>query len=113
MVGGDADVGGAVVHELQDRAQDTAHSGNLFAVGIAMGRSAEEMPKQLVGAVDEMDLHVGPESVTGTPASARALRRKDRSASLSVSSSAASYSALACSTRPSRRRKSARTACSK
>src|SRR5579863_2958843 len=100
MVGGDADMCGAVINELQHRAQDTAHGGYFLALGIAMGWSAEEMPEELVGAVDEMDLHFGPESFTGAPAVARALRRKARSASLSVSSSAASYSAAASSIRP-------------
>ena len=64
MIRRHADVGRTVGQHLEDRAQDATRRGDLHASLVAMRRCAEEVAEQLVGAVDQVDLHGGIESVT-------------------------------------------------
>ena len=75
MVGGHTDVRRPLPEQLQDRADDAPDGRDLLAGRGAVWGGAEEVAEQLVGAVDEVDLHGGPESVTaGGPAAATRAR---------------------------------------
>jgi hypothetical protein len=50
-------VGDTVAEQTQHRRQDTAHRGDLPALGVDVGWDAVEVAKQLVGSVDEVDLN--------------------------------------------------------
>ena len=57
VIGGDADVRGAAVDHAEHRRQHAAHGADLAAVGFARRRDGEEVPEQLVRAVDEVNVH--------------------------------------------------------
>ena len=57
MIRGDADVCRAVVEQLHDQAQDAADGRGVLARRVDCGRQRVEVPEQLVGAVDEDDVH--------------------------------------------------------
>ena len=112
MVGGDAHVRRALAQELQHGADHPPDGGNLLAGRIAVRRRPEEVAEQLVGPVDEVHLHDGPESVIDPAAAAATGTERERSARPRCRSAprAASYAAAASERRPSRRSRSARTA---
>ena len=57
MVGGDAEVGGALFDHLEDGGKDATDGGDLHAVLVLHGREGVKVAEELVGAVDEVDLH--------------------------------------------------------
>ena len=67
VVGGDADVGGAVLEQLEHRAGDPAGRRHLPAVVGEVGRQGEVVAEQLVGAVDEVDVHRPHRGTDGRP----------------------------------------------
>ena len=59
VVRGDTDVRGAALEHPQHRPQHTTCGRDLAALSRDMRRDAEVMAEQLVGAVKEVDVHVG------------------------------------------------------
>ena len=57
VVGGDADVGRALLEELQDREDDAPGRADVDPVGRSVLGHREVVAEQLVGAVDEVGLH--------------------------------------------------------
>ena len=57
VVAGDADVGRALLEQPDQRREHAAHGAHLLAVRARVRRHREEVPEQLVGAVDQVDLH--------------------------------------------------------
>ena len=57
VIGRDADVRRAVAHQAAHRGEDAAHGRDLAAFGVARRRQREEVAKQFVGAVDEVNVH--------------------------------------------------------
>src|SRR5215469_12417607 len=57
MIGCYPDVGSALLDHRQNRAEHAAHGADILAVRIHYGRHRKEMAEQLVGAVDQMNLH--------------------------------------------------------
>ena len=57
MIGRDPDVGRTALDHRQNRSEHAAHGADVLAVPIHCGRHREEMAEQLVGAVDQVDLH--------------------------------------------------------
>ena len=60
VVGGDADVGRALLEHPQHRAEHATDRRDLHAVGVEVRRHAEVVAEELVGAVDEVHLHRRP-----------------------------------------------------
>ncbi len=58
MIRGDADVRGAGGDHAEDRRDDAAHRRDLAAIRVAVRRHREEVAEELVGAVDEVNLHM-------------------------------------------------------
>ena len=57
VVGGDAHVGRALLEHPEHRPEDPADRGHLDAVVVEVRRHGEVVTEELVGAVDEVDLH--------------------------------------------------------
>ena len=57
VVGGDAEVGGAFFDHLEHGGEDASDGGDLHALLVLHGRKGVEVAEELVGAVDEVDLH--------------------------------------------------------
>ena len=60
LVGGDADVGGALLEHSEDRADDRPRGRHLAAVGRHVRWHREVVAEQLVRSVDEVNLHAAP-----------------------------------------------------
>ena len=80
MVGGHADVGGAVLKHPNHRQQDATHGGDLGAV-VSFSRGLSiEVTEQLVGPVDEVHFHwasLAPRQGQGTAGAFSPLPRMD------------------------------------
>jgi hypothetical protein len=59
VVGRDADVRCAAFDSLQYGVEDAEHGAERFVLPLAEAAQTVEVTEQLVGAVDEMDDHVG------------------------------------------------------
>jgi hypothetical protein len=52
VVGGDPDVGDALLEHAADRSDHAANRGDLTSLGVLGGRQRVEVAEELVGAVD-------------------------------------------------------------
>ena len=57
MIGGDADMGRAMADHAEQRVQHATHGRDFAAVAIPRRRHRVIVAKELVGAVDQMDVH--------------------------------------------------------
>ena len=78
VVGGDADVRGPLLEQRQHRAHHAPGGPHLLPVAVHVPRHGEEVAKQLVGAVDQVDVHRPTTRRTGEGPAAPALRRQRR-----------------------------------
>ncbi len=78
MVRGDTEVPGPAVDEAANRGDDTADSAYLAPIPVAGGRQCMEVPKQLVGAVDQIDVQISAPVICwlGCESKDAALRRR-------------------------------------
>src|SRR5438094_95183 len=60
MIGGDPDVSRALFDHVLYGAQHAADSANLAPLRVDCRRNGEEVPEELVGAVDQVNVHMGP-----------------------------------------------------
>ena len=54
MIGGHPDMGRAILEKVEERAQDAAQSTDLVPIHVQGARHGEEVPEDLIGAVDQM-----------------------------------------------------------
>ena len=57
MIGGDTDMGCPLLEQQDHRAEDTTGRSDLLARVGDVGGGGKEIPEELVGAVDQMNLH--------------------------------------------------------
>ena len=64
VIGGHGQVRRAVPEQVEHRGEDALHRGDLEAVRVLLRRHRVVVPKELVGAVDQVDQHAGAGIVT-------------------------------------------------